>query len=299
VKGIILAGGKGSRLFPMTISLSKQLLPIYDKPMIYYPLSTLMSAGIKDILIITTPNDLSAYSNLLRDGSHFGISIKYEVQPYPRGIAESFIIGKDFIGDDSVTLILGDNIFHSQVLNQELLKIKDQTTHDKHSGAHIFGYAVPDPERYGVLEFTEDDMVLSIEEKPVSPKSKYAVVGVYVYDKNVVNLAYTLNPSKRNELEITDLNKMYLHQGLLNVKKLSNWDIWMDAGTIDSLLDASNLIAAIEKRQGIKIGCPEEIAYNYGWISEKDLLVLADKHLNSYGAYLKLISQASPLNGSK
>lgn len=282
MKGIILAGGSGTRLFPITISISKQIVPVYDKPMIYYPLSVLMMAGIKEILIISTPKDISLYENLLHDGSHLGIKLSYAIQPSPDGLAQAFIIGEKFINNDEACMILGDNIFYGFGLIQMLkdaAKIKD--------GAIVFGYYVKDPERYGVAEFDSNGKVISIEEKPQKPKSNFAITGLYFYDKTVVEKAKSLKPSARGELEITDLNKLYLNEGKLNVKLLSRGMAWLDTGTHESLLQASNFIATIEQRQGLKVACIEEVAYREGFIDKDQLLSLAAFYKNNpYGQYL-------------
>ncbi len=282
MKGIILAGGAGTRLYPVTMSISKQILPIYDKPMIYYPLSVLMLAGIKEVLIISTPSDIHLYENLLGTGEHIGLSISYEIQPSPDGLAQAFIIGEKFIDQDKVCLILGDNIFYGHGFGHELLKIakfKD--------GAVVFGYYVNDPERYGVVEFDKNGKVLSLEEKPSNPKSNYALTGLYFYSNDVVEKAKSLKPSKRGELEITDLNGLYLQESRLNVQILGRGMAWLDTGTHESLLQAANYIQTIEMRQGLKISCIEEIAYKRGFISKDQLLDLALKMKNStYGQYL-------------
>ena len=281
-KGIILAGGSGTRLYPVTHSISKQLLPVYDKPMIYYPLTTLMLAGIKDILIITTPDDLKSFQKLLGDGSLWGIHLDYIVQPSPDGLAQAFILGEDFIGDDLSTLILGDNIFYGH----DIESILDSAT-KRTEGATVFAYHVNDPERYGVIEFDSNNKVVSLEEKPRQPKSNFAVTGLYFYDQNVVRLAKNLKPSKRGELEITDLNQQYLDQGRLYVEMMHRGYAWLDTGTHDSLLDAGQFIATIENRQGLKVACPEEVAYRKHWISQKDLESLAKPLIkNNYGQYL-------------
>ncbi|MBS0358710.1 MAG: glucose-1-phosphate thymidylyltransferase RfbA [Proteobacteria bacterium] len=282
MKGIILAGGAGTRLYPATSTLSKQLLPIYDKPMIHYSLSTLMLAGIRDILIITTPHDESQYRNLLGDGTQWGISLKYRVQSSPRGIADAFIIGESFIGDNSVCLILGDNVLYGHGLAKQL-----QASTTIKQGAKIFGYAVRDPERYGVIAFDAQDKPREIVEKPKEPPSKYAVIGLYFYDNTVCDIAKQLKPSARGELEITDINQRYLEKNLLQVEKLGRGIAWLDTGTHDSLLDASNFIATLEKRQGLKIGCPEEIAWRMGFIDREQLHQLAEPLMKSgYGQYL-------------
>lgn len=289
MKGIILAGGSGTRLYPITKAVSKQLLPLYDKPMIYYPLSVLMLAGIRDILIITTPEDSPAFKRLLGDGSHFGVRLSYEVQENPNGIAEAFIIGEKFIGNDSVCLILGDNIFHGGNFSQILKKSKSAV---KDNIAQVFGYYVNDPERYGVVEFDENGKCLNIEEKPTSPKSKYAVVGLYFYPKDVVEKAKEVKPSARGELEITTLNNMYLEEGRLHAVKLPRGFAWLDTGTFESLADASHYIETIEKRQGQKVACLEEIAYSNGWIT-KDKVGEAAENLgkSEYGKYLKKLME--------
>lgn len=281
MKGIILAGGSGTRLFPLTIAVSKQLMPIYDKPMIYYPLSTLLLAGIKDILIITTPHDQEGFIRLLGDGSHIGCHIQYIVQPSPDGLAQAFILGDEFIGDDAAALVLGDNIFYGSEMGT-LLKNK---TNPK--GGVVFAYHVSDPERYGVVEFDDDFKAVSIEEKPLKPKSNYAVPGLYFYDNEVVEIAKNIQPSARGELEITDVNNVYLHKGKLEVGVLDRGTAWLDTGTFDSLNDASEFVRVIEKRQGFKIGCIEEIAFRNKFINEEQLLKTAIKYGKSgYGEYL-------------
>ncbi len=287
MKGIILAGGAGTRLYPVTMSISKQILPVYDKPMVYYPLSVLMLAGIKEVLIISTPQDIHLYENLLENGNQFGISISYEIQPSPDGLAQAFIIGEKFINHDKVCLILGDNIFYGHGFGHELLKIANFD-----NGAVIFGYYVTDPERYGVVEFDKDGKVLSIEEKPSDPKSNYALTGLYFYSNDVVEKAKTLKPSKRGELEITDLNRLFLQEGRLNVKVLGRGMAWLDTGTHESLLQAANYIQTIEMRQGLKISCIEEIAYKRGFITKEQLFDLASKMKNStYGKYLLQLAE--------
>jgi glucose-1-phosphate thymidylyltransferase len=281
-KGIILAGGAGSRLHPLTQVVSKQLMPIYDKPMIYYPLSTLMIAGISEILIITTPEESQRFKDLLGDGSKWGIRLEYVVQPSPDGLAQAFILGEEFIGSDSVTLVLGDNVFYGHDLQKALMESSKQEV-----GATVFGYHVNDPERYGVVDFDDNWKALSIEEKPAKAKSNYAVTGLYFYDNKVVELAKKIKPSHRGELEITDLNNLYLESGELSVQLMGRGSAWLDTGTIDSLLDASNFISAIEKRQGLKICCPEEIAFRKGFISKEQLIALAQPLIKSgYGKYL-------------
>jgi glucose-1-phosphate thymidylyltransferase len=281
-KGIVLAGGAGTRLHPITLVASKQLLPVYNKPMIYYPLSTLMLAGIREILIITTPADQPLFRNLLGDGSKWGIALTYAVQPSPDGLAQAFLIGEDFIDNNPVTLILGDNIFHAEGLSQKLQQISQQE-----QGATIFGYYVQRPERYGVVVFDKDGRVIDLEEKPVQPKSFYAVTGLYFYDNEVVEIARAIRPSKRGELEITDVNREYLRRGALQVEILSRGTAWLDTGTHASLLDAANFVRVIEDRQGLKIACPEEIAFRMGYIGLKELEDLAAPlSKNGYGAYL-------------
>ncbi len=282
-KGIILAGGSGTRLHPATLSVSKQLLPVYDKPMIYYPLSTLLLAGIRDILIISTPQDTPRFEQLLGDGDRWGINLSYAVQPSPDGLAQAFTIGKDFIGNDPSALVLGDNIFYGHEFQALLLNAGR-----RNEGASVFAYHVNDPERYGVAEFTETGRVLSLEEKPVQPKSNYAVTGLYFYDNKVVDMARTLKPSPRGELEITDLNNLYLQQEQLHVEIMGRGYAWLDTGTHDSLLDASQYIATMERRQGLKVACPEEICFRAGWINADQLERLAQPLLkNGYGQYLR------------
>lgn len=281
MKGIILAGGSGTRLWPVTKGVSKQLVAIYDKPMVYYPLTTLMSAGIKDILIITTPEDQSKFQNLLGDGSDWGISLTYAVQPSPDGLAQAFIIGEEFIGDDKVALVLGDNIFHGHRLSESLKKCTDP------DGGIVFAYKVSDPERYGVVEFDGDKKALSIEEKPAQPKSNYAVIGLYFYDNDVVEIAKNVQPSERGELEITSVNEEYLKRGKLKVTTLDDGDVWLDTGTIDSMHDASDYVRVLQKRTGQIIGSPEDVAYREGFITREQLQELAEPLKKSgYGNYL-------------
>jgi len=281
-KGIVLAGGSGSRLHPITMGVSKQLLPIYDKPMIYYPISVLMLAGIKDILIISTPEDMSGYQRLLGDGSVFGLRIEYALQPSPDGLAQAFIIGEHFIGNSNVALVLGDNVFYGQHFSDNLKAASAKT-----SGATVFGYHVKDPERFGVVEFDIDGSVLSIEEKPDAPKSSYAVTGLYFYDNDVVDIAKSIIPSPRGELEITDINIAYQARGDLKVELLGRGFAWLDTGTHDSLLDAGQFVQTVEHRQGLKVACLEEIAFHNGWISQAELILQAEKlKKTSYGEYL-------------
>ncbi|GER74412.1 glucose-1-phosphate thymidylyltransferase RfbA [Weizmannia acidilactici] len=282
MKGIILAGGSGTRLYPLTMVTSKQLLPVYDKPMIYYPLSTLMLAGIKDILIISTEEDTPRFKSLLGDGSQFGISLQYKVQPSPDGLAQAFILGAEFIGDDSVAMILGDNIFYGSGMRKIL-----QRASQKQRGATVFGYHVPDPERFGVVEFDSDGKVLSVEEKPTHPKSNYAITGLYFYDNRVVDIAKEIKPSARGELEITSINEAYLKLGELEVELLGRGFTWLDTGTHQTLVDATNFVKTIEEHQGIKISAPEEIAYINGWIGKEQLIECANKlSKTGYGQYL-------------
>ncbi len=287
MKGIILAGGSGTRLYPITRSISKQIIPVYDKPMIYYPLSVLMLAGIREILIISTPTDISLYENLFGDGSQLGLKLSYVVQPSPDGLAQAFILGEEFIGDDNVCMILGDNIFYGYNFSSIL---EDAATLE--DGSIVFGYYVNDPDRYGVVEFDDEGKVISIEEKPDHPKSNYAVTGLYFYSNDVVQKAKNLKPSKRGELEITDLNKLYLQEGRLNVKLLGRGFAWLDTGTHESLLQASNYVATIEQRQGLKVSCIEEIAFKKGFISKEQLIELAQPlSKNQYGQYLLKLAE--------
>ena len=281
MKGIILAGGSGTRLWPITQAISKQLMPIYDKPMIYYPLTTLMQAGIRDILIITTPDDQAGFQRLLGDGSQWGINLEYAVQPKPEGLAQAFIIGEEFIGNDKVALVLGDNIFHGERLDESL---QECTNPD---GGTVFAYKVSDPERYGVVEFDEQNQAISIEEKPAEPKSNFAVVGLYFYDNDVIEIAKNVQPSARGELEITSINAEYLRRGKMQVQTLANGDVWLDTGTIDSLTDAADFVRVIQKRTGRIIGSPEKIAFKNDWISREQLNTLAEPLKKSgYGKYL-------------
>jgi glucose-1-phosphate thymidylyltransferase len=282
MKGIILAGGSGTRLYPITRGISKQLLPVYDKPMIYYPLSVLMLAGIREVLIITTEDDQPGFQRLLGDGSDFGIRLSYKVQPSPDGLAQAFILGEEFIGQDSVCLVLGDNIFYGQGFSPKLKEVAART-----SGATVFGYRVKDPERFGVVEFSADMQALSIEEKPVEPKSNYAVTGLYFYDNDVIQIAKSIQPSERGELEITTVNQVYLQRKTLNVELLGRGFAWLDTGTYDSLLEAGSFVQTIEQRQGFKVACLEEIAYRNGWLTATEVLDRAKQmEKTSYGSYL-------------
>ena len=288
MKGIILAGGSGTRLWPITQAISKQLMPIYDKPMIYYPLTTLMQAGIRNILIITTPDDQAGFQRLLGDGSQWGINLEYAVQPKPEGLAQAFIIGEEFIGNDKVALVLGDNIFHGERLDESL---QECTNPD---GGTVFAYKVSDPERYGVVEFDEQNQAISIEEKPAEPKSNFAVVGLYFYDNDVIEIAKNVQPSARGELEITSINAEYLRRGKLQVQTLDNGDVWLDTGTIDSLTDAADFVRVIQKRTGRIIGSPEKIAFKNDWISREQLNMLAEPLKKSgYGKYLIRVDRQS------
>ena len=288
MKGIILAGGSGTRLYPLTKVTSKQLLPVYDKPMIYYPLSTLMLAGIRDILIISTPTDTPRFQDLLGDGSHFGIHLSYAVQPSPDGLAQAFLIGEEFIGDEPCAMILGDNIFYGNDFSSILEKARRGAENGR---ATVFGYYVPDPERFGIVEFDENEKVLSVEEKPAQPKSNYAITGLYFYPKGVSELAKQVRPSARGELEITTLNDMYLHRGILDAKIFGRGFAWLDTGTMESLLEAAEFVHMVEKRQGMKISAPEEIAFRFGWISTQELLESAALYGKSpYGHHLRQVA---------
>lgn len=296
MKGIILAGGSGTRLYPLTTVTSKQLLPIYDKPMVYYPLSTLMLAGINDILIISTPNDLPNFKRLLGDGSRFGIKLEYKEQPSPDGLAQAFILGEEFIGDDCCAMVLGDNIFYGAGLGV-ILDTAKRNAEENHR-ATVFGYHVEDPERFGIVEFDKTGKVLSVEEKPEKPKSPWAITGLYFYDNRCVEYAKKQKPSARGELEITDLNRVYLENGELDVKLLGRGYAWLDTGTMDSLIDAGDFVRTIQNQQGIRISAPEEIAYRKGWISKDKLIESAEKYGKSdYGKYLKLVATDDMLGG--
>ena len=289
MKGIILAGGSGTRLYPITKAVSKQILPLYDKPMMYYPLSVLMLAGIREVLIISTPRDIKLFEELFGDGAWLGMHFEYAVQDKPRGLADAFIVGKDFIGNDDVALVLGDNIFYGQSFTATLKSAAEKIKNDR--GAVIFGYYVKDPTAYGVVEFDKNGKVLGIEEKPSQPKSNYAVPGLYFYDNSVVQIAQNVKPSARGEIEITTVNNTYLEKNALKVELLGRGMAWLDTGTYDGLLEASNFIATIEKRQGMYVSCIEEIAYYNGWISKDDLLKLASTYKTEYGEYLKYIAE--------
>ncbi len=285
-KGIILAGGSGTRLYPLTIAISKQIMPVYDKPMIYYPLATLMTAGVREVLIITTPRDNETFKNLLGDGSQWGMRIEYKIQEHPNGLAEAFIIGEEFIGEDNVALILGDNLFYGDTLRKVLTM-----SNSRDNESTIFGYHVDDPRRYGVVEVNEEGKAVSIEEKPENPKSDYAVPGLYFYTNDVINIAKTIQPSERGELEITSVNEEYMKQGRLHVEKLGRGVAWFDTGTHDSLLETASFIQTIEKRQGLLVGSPDEIAYENGWIRRDDLKKLAEPFMKTeYGKYLTRIA---------
>ena len=290
MKGIVLAGGSGTRLYPLTMVTSKQLLPVYDKPMIYYPLSTLMLAGIQDILIISTPNDTPRFEALLGDGHQFGISLSYKVQPSPDGLAQAFTLGEEFIGDEACAMVLGDNIFYGNGFSHILNRAVEAA--EKENKATIFGYHVNDPERFGIVEFDENGRVLSVEEKPVHPKSNYCITGLYFYPKGVSKMAHEVKPSARGELEITTLNEMYLNEERLGVELLGRGFAWLDTGTMDSLVEAADFVQMVEKRQNIKISAPEEIAYKYGWITKEELLESAEKYGKSpYGEHLRNVSK--------
>jgi glucose-1-phosphate thymidylyltransferase len=284
-KGIILAGGTGSRLHPITLGTSKQLLPIYDKPMIYYPLSVLMLSGIKNILLISTPQDIDAYKNILGNGKQLGINIKYEIQKKPNGLAEAFILGESFIGNSKVTLILGDNLFYGQHFSEKLMNASETS-----SGATIFGFQVKNPDQFGVVDFNKNGEVLSIEEKPAHPKSNYAVTGLYFYDNDVVEFAKSIKPSPRGELEITDINNIYLKNNKLSIELLGRGFSWLDTGTYDALLDAGNYVKSIQSSQGFMVGCVEEIAFNKGWISRDELISISKRYKTNYGKYLQNLS---------
>lgn len=296
MKGIILAGGSGTRLYPLTMVTSKQLLPIYDKPMIYYPLSTLMLAGINDILIISTPRDLPAFEKLLGDGSNYGIKLTYKAQPSPDGLAQAFIIGEDFVGDDTCALVLGDNIFYGAGLGNLLIKARENA--EINHRATVFGYHVDDPERFGIVEFDEAGKVLSVEEKPENPKSSWAITGLYFYDNRCVEYAKKQKPSARGELEITDLNRVFLDNSELDVQLLGRGFAWLDTGTMDSLIEAGSFVKTIQNQQGIRISAPEEIAYRKGWINQQELLASAEKYGKSaYGEYLRTVVEEKFMGG--
>lgn len=290
MKGIVLAGGAGTRLYPLTMVTSKQLLPVYDKPMIYYPLSVLMLAGIRDILIISTPEDTPRFEHLLGDGSQFGLNLSYKMQPSPDGLAQAFLLGEAFIGDDSCAMVLGDNIFYGNGFVKSLRAAAENA--ERNARATVFGYYVTDPERFGIVEFDDTGKVISVEEKPQNPKSNYAITGLYFYPKGVSAMAHEVRPSARGELEITTLNDMYLQQGLLDVQLLGRGYAWLDTGTMDSLVDAADFVRMVEQRQGIKISAPEEIAYRNGWIDKETLLVSAARYGKSpYGAHLQAVAE--------
>ncbi|MGN0527585.1 MAG: glucose-1-phosphate thymidylyltransferase RfbA [Eubacterium sp.] len=296
MKGIILAGGSGTRLYPLTMVTSKQLLPVYDKPMIYYPLSTLMLAGINDILIISTPRDLPAFEKLLGDGSNYGIKLTYKAQPSPDGLAQAFIIGEDFVGDDTCALVLGDNIFYGAGLGNLLIKARENA--EINHRATVFGYHVDDPERFGIVEFDEAGKVLSVEEKPENPKSSWAITGLYFYDNRCVEYAKKQKPSARGELEITDLNRVFLDNSELDVQLLGRGYAWLDTGTMDSLIEAGSFVKTIQNQQGIRISAPEEIAYRKGWITQQELLASAEKYGKSaYGEYLRTVVEEKFMGG--
>lgn len=294
MKGIILAGGSGTRLYPLTITTSKQLLPVYDKPMIYYPLSTLMLAGIREILVISTPQDLPRFMHLLGDGSQFGLDLSYKAQPSPDGLAQAFVLGEQFVGGDACAMILGDNIFYGNGLS---LLMKNAVANAKNGRATVFGYYVDDPERFGIVDFDKDGHAVSIEEKPKHPKSNYAVTGLYFYDSRVVDYAKTLKPSARGELEITDLNRLYLDDGTLDVRIMSRGFAWLDTGTFDTLIEAGDFVRMLQTRQGIMLSAPEEIGYRMGWITKKQVVESSEKYGNSpYGAHLRAVAEGRVLD---